>query len=231
MKKSFLYAFCFATLLGAVNANAQSGEATEYLRSSLNQASLKNILEAERVFCYTVEMPSAGYTGYTLDQMALTGFCGILSDEEKTLFVDEFFKNEKNVSKTSAQCVISPRVMLRFYRGVDSTDVLFSYPCPSFSVFYGGSVKSFNTAPVSEAMEVIAKMYEDKRVDFISPTLLNQMLPMGIVVNDEQKAVVEKKAETGPVRGWAKDGAQNASDQPSQTAPKGWNKINIKKNQ
>ena len=221
----------FSMLLASFEAQAESDEATAYLRSSLNATALKNVLEAERVFCYTVEMPAAGYKGYTLDQMALTGFCGILSDEEKTLFVNEFFKNEKNISQTSAQCVISPRVMFRFYRGVDSTDVLFSSPCPSFSVFYAGSLKSFNAAPVTEALEVMAKMYEDKRTDFISPTLLNQMLPMGIIVNDEQKAIVEKKNESGPVRNWAKDGEKGNQGSASQNAAKGWNKINIKKNQ
>ena len=223
--------FVSALCLLSFAANAQVSDVNPFLKSSLSDSALKNILGAERVFCYTVEMQKSGYQGYTLDQMALTGFCGILSPEEQTLLTQEFFKNEENISTTTAQCTISPRIMLRFYRGVDTADVLVSHPCPSISVFYGGSVKSFNAEPINAALDGLSKAYEQRKTDFVSPALLNQMLPIGVAVNDEQKALLQEKQDTGPVRNWNTQGAANNIDVQNQPAAvKGWNKINMKKN-
>lgn len=67
--------------------------------------------------------------------MAVTGFCGIIENDLKNMIIRQFFATPENISQEVAQCVIKPRLMLRFVRGVDYTDVLLSSPCHSFSVF------------------------------------------------------------------------------------------------
>ena len=77
-------------------------------------------------------------------------------------------------------------------------------------------------------------------MQFISPALLGQVLPIGVPQNDEQRALVKSKLQQGPVRNWAKKDAvttENASQaqqptaQPSrmQNVPakegKGWNRL------
>jgi len=223
MKKSLLYA-AGGILLSAMSAQAEGLQVTPYIKSSLNAAALNNILNSEQIFCYTVEMPSAGYTGYTLDQMALTGFCGILNAQEKNILVQELFANPENVSETSAKCVIAPRIVLRFYRGIDATDVLLSYPCSSFSVFYGGAIKSFNTEPLGQTFDGLAALYEKRAVPFVSPTLLNQMMPIGKAVTQEQKDLVEKATST---KKWT---VSTPQPETQEKASKGWNKLNTKKN-
>lgn len=70
--------------------------------------------------------------------MALTGFCGVLNPELKKLVLQELFMSPQNVIlDKNENCIIKPKIMLRFVRGVDNTDVLLSSPCYSYSVFYG----------------------------------------------------------------------------------------------
>lgn len=66
---------------------------------------------------------------------AVTGFCGIIENEPEKYVNQTVFATPENISQEVAQCVIKPRLMLRFVRGVDYTDVLLSSPCHSFSVF------------------------------------------------------------------------------------------------
>ena len=220
MKVSYLLSASLFSIVLAFSANAQEKGVSPYIAQSLPQSALNNILNSERVFCYTVTMPTEGYTGYTLDQMALTGYCGQLG-EEKSLFVDEFFKTPENISETVAPCQIEPKIILRFIRGVDSTDVLFSDTCPSFTVFYGGSFKSFNAAPAKKAVEAVAAVFAEGRVDFISPALLNQTMPMGVILNNQDKALINKKAVSQPARNWS----QPAQESPAKPAAQGWNKM------
>lgn len=228
MKKLY---FCIVFLLAALClnvANAQSIKFNPFIEKSLSQSALNNITKAESVFCYTVDMASENYTGYTLNQMALTGFCGVLQREQSDLFVNEFFSKESSVSTTSSNCVISPRFMLRFYRGIDSTDVLFSYPCPSFSVFYGGRVQSFNAEPSSDIIEALSSVFDKNPAPFVSPALLDQLAPMGLASTDEQKALVAKQNQPEPVRNWAKTD-EKEQDTKQESGPKGWNKLSGKK--
>jgi len=230
MKMSSLAAL--AVLLVATThslpAGAQGFTFNPFVESALPAAALNNIQNAERVFCYTVEGLAKNKTTYTLNQTALTGFCGVLQTEETDLITQEFFANTETISTKTAQCTVSPRVMLRFIRGVDSTDVLLSYPCPSLTVFYGGTVKSFNATPVSEAVSGLIEIYEERGIDFVSPALLNQLFPVGVALNDEQKELLDAQNKKQPQRNW------KAQTQPSQKAdeskaPKGWGKINIDK--
>ena len=125
----------------------KQGEAKVILqkfKDGLHSHALNNITDSEQIFCYTVEKAPKDYTGYTLDGMALTGFCGVLGKPDKDVFINEFLVKDESTSNVVAKCMIEPKIMLRFTKGVDFTDVLLSSPCHSFSIFYGGKVKSFN---------------------------------------------------------------------------------------
>ena len=175
--------------------------------------------------------------------MAVTGFCGILSKPEMDLFIREFLSKDENVSNVVDQCVIKPRVLLRFMRGVDYSDVLFSVPCYSFTVFYAGNISSFNTSPAAKTLTSIVEAYEKKKMQFISPALLGQVLPIGVPQNDTQRALVKSKLQQGPVRNWTQKDNTAAQTTPQSTQPatqpsrqqaapskegKGWNRLKFK---
>lgn len=213
---------------------AQNISINSYLESNLPNMAVRNILESEQIFCYTVEMPSENYQGYTIDQMAVTGFCGVLNQQQKEVLVSAFLKDEKSLSRKSADCTIVPKVLIRFMRGIDSTDVLFSSPCPSLTFFYGGGLKSFNAEPSEAQIIAISDVFGKGKVDFVSPALLDQVFPIGIPQTDEQKALVAKHNAPKPSSKWAKTPEQAASAQSSKETNQpakanGWNKININK--
>lgn len=211
---------------------------TPRMKGTISAPSLLNITEVEQAFCYTVEMPQDGYTGYSIDSMAITGFCGILTKPEIDLFIREFLTKDENVSNVVDQCVIKPRVLLRFMRGVDYSDVLFSVPCYSFTVFYAGNIRSFNASPAAKTLTAIVEAYEKKKMQFVSPALLGQVLPIGVPQNDAHRALIKSKMQQGPVRNWAKNETSSTETtsqaQPVKPAlgapskePKGWNRLKI----
>lgn len=206
------------------NVTEEKKEITQKMRDTIPVNALRNITEAEQAFCYTVETPEPDYKGYLLDGMAVTGFCGILSKAEIELFMNEFLRKEESVSNVVAQCIIQPRIMLRFMRGVDYSDVLFSLPCPAFSVFYAGSINTFNISPASAMEEAIIEAYEKKKMAFVSPALLGQVLPIGVPQNDEQRALVKEKSKIAPVRNWQTEEKKPAV-QPEAQQNKGWNRL------
>ena len=205
------------------NVTEEKKEITQKMRDTIPVNALRNITEAEQAFCYTVETPEDGYKGYLLDGMAVTGFCGILSKAEIQLFIDEFLRKEESVSNVVAQCIIQPRMILRFMRGVDYSDVLFSSPCNAFSVFYAGSITTFNISPASATENAIIEAYEKKKMAFVSPALLGQVLPIGVPQNDEQRALVKEKSQQGPVRNWQTE--SKPTPKPATEEKKGWNKL------
>ncbi len=225
--------FCIGILifcLFSVFARADGSSVTPYISQAIPEAGLSNILNAEQVFCYTVKMPEEGYRGYTLDQMAVTGFCGVLQKQEQSILVDEFFKNNSSILTTNAKCVISPRILLRFWKGVDMTDVLISYPCPALSVFYGGTLKSFNASPIAKDLDGLSQLYEKGRVDFVSPALLNQLMPIGMAQTEEQKTLILEQEKAKPIRNWLKEEPENTASNALPDKPStGWNKIQINK--
>ena len=164
-----------------------------------------------------------GYDGYTLDGFAVTGFCGVVNNELKNLLKTELFYNPKHVDFENVEnCIIQPQVMLRFMRGVDSTDVLLSSPCYSFTVFYAGNVKSFNAKPAAEILDAFITPLLKAKVDFVSPALLNQLLPIGVVQNEAQKEKVSQK--NAPIKAW--DKKEEIKNQPKT----GWGNVNLKIN-
>lgn len=204
----------------------QDGEKLMVLQSiidSTTPAAIDNITKSEQVFCYQIENKPAGYTGYTIDGMAVTGFCGVINNELRDMIVKQFFATAENISNAPDKCIIRPKLMLRFVRGVDNTDVLLSSPCHSFSIFYAGKVKTYNFKPAAEIIDVMVNSFKGSTIPFTSPALLNQLLPIGIVQNNEQKQIVEERKPSAPVRQW------DTGKEPIPTAPakKGWNNLKM----
>ena len=203
------------------------GEEKKFLSGisdSIGPAATINIEQAEQVFCYEVEPRAVDYDGYTINGMALTGFCGVLNDELKTLVQEELFMTPHNVVlDKSEECIIKPKIMLRFVRGVDNTDVLLSSPCYSYSVFYGGKIRPFNAKPAAEIIDALINPLLKKKVKFVSPALLNQLLPVGVAQTSEQKELVNKKNK--PIRGWEKENTTENTVAPV-AGSGGWNKLN-----
>lgn len=201
----------------------QDGKRLEILqgiRDSIGQAALANITDAEQVFCYQVTGRPNNYSGYTVNGMAVTGFCGVVAKQLQDTIKEQFFSTAENIDFiNSEKCIIKPKLMIRWVRGVDTTDMLISAPCYSYSIFYGGKVRTFNFKPGSEIVDVMVDSFKDLTVPFVSPALLNQLLPVGVPQTNEQKELV--KEQTGPVRKWE----QPKSGTAQQPAKKGWNSL------
>lgn len=202
---------------------AQKNNFLQSIQDSIGNAAVANITGAEQVFCYQVANRPHNYSGYTLNGMVITGFCGVVSQTLQETIKNEFFANENNIDfLNSEKCIIKPRLMLRWVRGVDSTDMLISAPCYSYSIFYGGKVKTFNFKPGAEIIDTMVEAFQSLSVDFVSPALLNQLLPIGVPQTTEQKETI--KQQSGPIRKWEQ-----------QTQPKkskksgGWNSLQFGK--
>lgn len=195
----------------------------EEISSAIGSTAVNNINNAEQIFCYQVTNKPENYSGYTLDGMAIVGFCGIINNELKTMVVSELFMNPDNIIfDVTENCIIRPKIILRFVRGVDYTDVLLSSPCHAFAVFYGGKINAFNAKPAAQIIDALVDPLIKSKVDFASPALFNQLLPIGIAQTDEQKALLNKKNE--PLRNWMTKQEEDANS-PRRS---GWNKVNLK---
>ena len=190
----------------------------EKITSSIGDSAIKNITNAEQIFCYQIANKPENYTGYTLDGMAIVGFCGIINAELQKLITQELFMNPANLlfDKTE-NCLIRPKIMLRFFRGVDSTDVLLSSPCHAIAIFYGGKIAAFNAKPAEQIIDAIVDPLIKNKVDFASPALFNQLLPVGIAQNEKQRELQKQKNE--PVNKWQKKQEEEAAKKA------GWNKL------
>lgn len=195
----------------------------EEISSAVGSSALNNITNAEQIFCYQVTNKPENYNGYTLDGMAIVGFCGIINNQLKEMIVSELFMNPDNIIfDVTENCIIRPKIILRFVRGVDSTDVLLSSPCHAFAIFYGGKINAFNAKPAAQIIDALVDPLIKSKVDFASPALFNQLLPIGIAQTDEQKALLNKKNE--PLRNWMTKQEED-SNSPRRG---GWNKVNLK---
>lgn len=198
--------------------NTPKDKMLEGISSVIGEFAQKNIMNAEQVFCYQIAMPPENYTGYTLDGMAVVGFCGIANDKLRDIIIRELFSDPEHILFDKVEdCVVKPQIMLRFIRGVDATDVLLSSPCHAVAVFYGGKLSAFNAKPASTVIDNLVRPLVNNKVDFVSPSLFKQLLPIGVVKTDEQKALLKKKNE--PFRRWE----QNKQEKAEKSA--GWNKL------
>lgn len=198
--------------------NPEYTEILDDIAASIGSSALNNINNAEQVFCYQITNKPENYTGYTLDGMAIVGFCGVINEQLKTLIKSELMMNPENLLFDETEnCVIKPQIMLRFVRGIDSTDVLLSSPCHALAFFYGGKVSAFNAKPAAQIIDAIMDPLIKNKVEFASPALFNQLLPIGVAQTDEQKAIIQKKNE--PIKNWQKEQQTTAAKK------SGWNKL------
>ncbi len=194
------------------------------IKNAIGPIAWDNIANAEKIFCYEVDTLPEDYKGYTLDSMAVTGFCGVIKSEIKEQVLSQLFMNNKNVLfNVREECVIHPRIVLRFVKGVDNTDVLLSSPCHSFAVYYPGSVSVFNAKPAAQIIDTLIKGLDKNNVDFVSPALLDQLLPIGIPQTKEQRELVSKKPKA--IKNWE---MKKTAEQPkAKSEPQGWNNLNF----
>lgn len=204
----------------------QDGKRPQILQKvsdSLGQAALANITGAEQAFCYQVTTRPNNYGGYTINGMAVTGFCGMLDKNLQETIKEQFYSTEDNIDfLNSEKCIIQPKLMIRWVRGVDYTDMLISGPCYSYSIFYGGKIRTFNFRPGADVINAMISAFKEQTVPFVSPALLGQLLPVGVPQTQQQKEMVQE--QSGPVRKWEQPKVP-ASAQPKQK--KGWNNLNF----
>lgn len=188
------------------------------ITAAIGDSAIKNITDSEQVFCYQIANRPENYTGYTLDGMAIVGFCGVINQELQQLIKKELFMNPDNIFFNETEnCVIRPQVMLRFTRGVDTTDVLLSSPCHAIALFYGGKIAAFNAKPAEQIIDAIIEPLIKNKVEFASPALFNQLLPIGVAQTEAQKQLQKQKNE--PVNKWQKKQDEVAAKKA------GWNKL------
>ncbi|MBP5698981.1 MAG: hypothetical protein J6W96_05595 [Alphaproteobacteria bacterium] len=175
-----------------------------YILSEIKEDAAANLSSPEQVFCYHVTRRPADYTGYTLDRFAVTGYCGELDTSEIITTYEALFTKNTNVLTQKSDCRVEPKLMLRFVRGVDYTDVLLSNPCSSITVFYGGRYNSFNIK--QGIMTEIIEELQDKNERFYSPALLKQTVANGKPSTTEEEELIEKKQrEHQPIMNWQTD--------------------------
>lgn len=195
----------------------------------MGKIAVNNIAKAEQVFCYEVFARNADYDGYALEGYPIRGFCGILGDAVRDTVTRYFLSSSGYTDFDNAeQCVMQPKIILRFVRGVDYTDMLISSPCHSFALFYGGAVRVYNFKPGAEVIDALIKSVSEKHTEFVSPALLNQLLPIGVVQNEQQRQIVNKRSE--PIRKWL-DKAQKeeaAAAAEKEKNQRGWNKLKMR---
>ena len=218
-----------------------------FIMSSLPKATadtaVKNVAEAEQVFCYHVSAKPQGYTGYTLNNFAIVDYCGELDRSATATTYEALFTQSPNIITAPANCRIEPKVMLRFVRGVDYTDVLLSSPCPSFTVFYAGRYNAFNIK--QGVIDDIISQFDKPRDKFNSPSLLKKTVANGVAetVQEAEKYDTQPLLQDAPVMNWQKPDSPVAaptennggSDTPadsSSTASKpktgGWGNIKLR---
>ncbi len=211
-----------------------------FIRSSLPKAiadtALYNVEHPEQVFCYHIARKPKDFTGYTLNNFAVVDFCGELDMGATTTTYEALFTQSPNIITATAACAIEPKVMLRFVRGVDYTDVLLSSPCPSFTLFYAGRYTAFNIKQA--VIDDVISQFDKTRDTFNSPALLKKTVANGVADTDKEAEEYEKKQkENAPIMNWKNDQSspQNAEiDENSQSsdaqpkAKKGWGNIKLR---
>lgn len=217
------FIFIFMLLSAPAIVNAQSILPT--ISNDIGDIATRNIEESERVFCYQVSSLPNDYRGYTLNNTAITGFCGVIDDNLKDMLVEQLMTTNSNINFVDREnCTVNPVILLRFVKGVDSTDVLLSYPCESMTIFYAGNIHTYNLKPASELLKTINEAFQSKQVKFVSPALLNQLLPIGVPQTSSQKAIANQSSQPQARRGWEKSKSNTNNESASK-----WNSITFSK--
>lgn len=215
----------FSSADSASTENKQVAAVSSFLSNRIPESTARNINKAEKVFCYTVDYAQAGYDGYTVNDLALKGACGELSQAGRDLIKKSVLDNNLLYSNSKDNCSISPKIMLRYVYGADYTDVLFSVPCHSLTFFHGRDITTVNAAPGAAIIEQIVKAYASLEEPYQSPALLGQMVGNGQAMNQRDKEVLRRAAPvTAPVKKW---NTQQPAQAPEAKQPvkSGWNKL------
>lgn len=206
---------------------------SSFLRSKIPASTARNIEKAEKIFCYNVAYADPNQDGYLIDDMAVTGSCGELSDTGRQLFQETLWNNTSAFSNSLDNCNIAPKIVLRYVYGPDHTDVLLSYPCPAVIFFHGRDIVTINAAPAQQILEQITTAYAGLSEKYLSPALMKQMVGNGQVTTQDQKEMVRrmnttetarKKWSTAPQETSTPQNTENQS-QEAKPAAKGWNKL------
>lgn len=208
-------------------SNATKSTLSDFLVRKIPAAAARNINKAEKVHCYTVEYKTPDYDGYTMDDLAVKGSCGELSDAGQKLIKDNLFQSSIIYSNSVSNCEIAPKVMLRYIYGLDHTDVLLSYPCPSLTFFHGSNTVILNATPGSAIIEQIVGAYSKLEEKFYSPALLGQMVANGQPQTQAQKEMIRLNAPTSaPRKKWGNEALPEPQQQaPEQPQKSGWNRL------
>jgi len=221
----FRLLFLTSAFLLSVVTQSSAQSVLPSIRRDIGETATRNIEDSERVFCYQVSAQRPNYQGYTINNMAVTGFCGVVDDNLKSLLLEQILANEDNIDFISTEdCTIQPRILLRFVRGVDNTDVLLSSPCDSVSVFYAGNVNTYNMKPAGDLLKTTSDAFYSKQTPFVSPAILNQLLPIGVAMTQEHRTILSQAKQAQPKRNWAQPSAENTSSQGTK-----WNSLKLSK--
>lgn len=218
----------FSESSNTLQANTPSPAVSSFLVNLLPESTAKVIKKAEKVFCYTVDYKQAGYDGYTIDDLALKGSCGELSQTGKNLIKNSVFDNNSLYSSSKDNCKISPKIMLRYVYGADYTDVLFSSPCQSLTFFHGQNITTVNAAPGAAIIDQIIKAYAGLEEPYLSPALLGQMVGNGQAMNQRDKEVIRRASPSeAPLKKWNTQPTASTATQTENKQPvkSGWNKL------
>lgn len=199
---------------------------SSFLSNRIPETTVRVINKAEKVFCYTVDYAESGYEGYIINDLALKGSCGELSQKGKDLIKKAVYDNNLLYSSNKDSCNISPKIMLRYVYGADYTDVLFSTPCHSLTFFHGRDVTTLNAAPGAAVIDKIVKAYASLEEPYQSPALLGQMVGNGQAMNQRDKEVLRRAASSAaPVKKWSTQQSSGNASKTTQPAKSGWNKL------
>ena len=69
------------------------------IKQAIGDAAWNNISQAEQIFCYEVTTKPQDYDGYTLNNMALTAFCGVIKDDIKQNVLDAEQEFERRIEQ------------------------------------------------------------------------------------------------------------------------------------
>lgn len=213
-----------------INTVSRQRDIIPFIANAIPKVASQNISNPEQVFCYVVAKKDENYQGYTLNNYAITDYCGELDTSLITTSYEALFTQGPNIITAPSDCRIQPRIMLRFVRGVDITDVLLSSPCPSFTVFYAGRYKAFNVK--QGIINDLISQFEKNKTTFNSPSLINQFTGNGVPQNNTEAELLEKKKrEIAPIISWQKKTSPKKEEESSSVnKPKksGWGNVKLK---
>ena len=174
----------------------------------LNNA-LRVLAKPDEVYCYGISRKNPKNKTETINGYALNGECGTLNDEGLKAVQEKFFNPasfDMATPKISQACVVKPKLLLRFRRGIDFVDaVLSGEKCPGIVYLYAGETKEFYARPMHEWLDT-----------FIL-AVLNDLTPIDSE-NPKNKELFLRKKKTDA----AETKQENTGTEAAPAAPKTW---------